>query len=263
MITEKQARIKILHMIENGTISAEEGHRQLRELMVHSIKADSFPGPDLIYLHGQWREKSLVGPEALHPPLSSALLIFDDHPRLTDCLAERQDMTKIPLVRVEKGSSFSQVSEHLFRIRPNEPDDYQQLLKILQESYQLPETIFHCWSDKPFNNQAAELESQLEIGLYSLFHLTRALMAKKVKSRIRLLYVYPFDQQNPQPQYAAAAGYVRTLRQENPRFLFSVVGIDPKLTVRPLSRKTVWQLLFSGNCKPMSRKFAMPATNVL
>ncbi|EDN72968.1 Putative polyketide synthase [Beggiatoa sp. SS] len=70
------------------------------------------------------------------------------------------------------------------------------------------------------------LANQIDLSLYSVFHLSQALLAQQSKAPIQLLYLYLESENAPQPQYAALSGFAKTIRLENPKFLYKTVALS-------------------------------------
>ncbi|MCP4698878.1 MAG: SDR family NAD(P)-dependent oxidoreductase, partial [Gammaproteobacteria bacterium] len=108
---------------------------------------------------------------------------------------------------------------------PGRPADYQKLLAALtRQNAGLPGHIIHLWSQAPFVND--ELNVQLDMSLFSVFHLSQAIFAQKPSSRIQLLYIYLETEEARQPQYAALSGFAKTIRLENSRFNCKTVAVQ-------------------------------------
>ncbi len=55
-------------------------------------------------------------------------------------------------------------------------------------------------------------------------------MEHKLNSSIQLLYLYLCGKEEFRPQYEPVAGFARTIKQENPKFIYKTIGILPPST---------------------------------
>ncbi len=162
-----------------------------------------------------WKETPL--PKA-SISVEGPILIFDEDESLRVRLTEKLD-PNTRLILVKPGKSFKQQDENHYSIDPKSGADHEQLIAALADADALPRVIFHSWGHKGFSPSAVVLNAHLRKGVYSLFFLARALLARKPQKPIRLLYTYRGYEDKPQPQYAAVAGLAKTLHLENPKLI--------------------------------------------
>ena len=134
-------------------------------------------------------------------------------------------------VFVIPGACFKDRGNRMFEIHPNLPEDYSKLLDTLKNRGFTPKTILHMWSREP----EEDISAQLDKGIHSLFHLSRALMKQKPqKNTIRMLYVHA-AQKDQLPLYAGISGFIKTLSLEHPRLICKSVETDDLVAVPTLS----------------------------
>lgn len=112
-----------------------------------------------------------------------------------------------------------------FGLNPAAFNDYLRLFdKILGIE---PENlnILHIWSDPVISVDTTKINETLEKGINSLFLITKALFEKRVKGKVRLLYVYTCDGDAALPQYASAGAFAKTVGIENPSYFYKTVGM--------------------------------------
>jgi polyketide synthase PksN len=155
------------------------------------------------------------------------VLIFDTGDDFRTALKERsaKEGTGLRVVLVKPGSSFRELAEEVYEINPAAREDYQRLLAELDGKKCHPEKILHLWSRGDYTGNEATLQDQIGRGFYSVLYLSQALMERKPKDKIQLLYVFPG--RGDTPQYAGVGGLAKTIRLENPKFLYRTVEIAP------------------------------------
>lgn len=186
-----------------------------------------------------WRES---------PPLAHGsfpqgnFLILDQTEVIRESLKARlaglaQNDSRIVLVKV--GPAYLEQGNDVYQINPRKPEDYRLLIDSLADRGLLPDNVVHFWSEKDFSTGREVLESSLNKGVFSLFHLTQALMralreqdknrtspatGQSRKRKTKFLYVYASDEARVQPQHAAVGGFARSAAAENSRFIFKTLA---------------------------------------
>jgi hypothetical protein len=161
---------------------------------------------------------------------SEPLLIFETDNRLSQALPTVTDTASV--IVVQPGESFRDLGDRAYTVHPGRPKDYQRLAQALAERDLIPARIVHNWSQTPFSTTADDLASQLERGIYSVLYLSQALMAQKPQKPVRLVYAFPENDGALQPQYAALGAFARTIRKENPRFVYKTLALGHSLDTR-------------------------------
>jgi FkbH-like protein len=175
-----------------------------------------------------WYYRTVWESSKFSPPTQTltlgTVLLFDTDDNRYSSLKKR---LKGEVILVMPGESYQALDSQTYLINPKQFADYQKLLFTLnQRDFKLPSHIIHLWSQLPFVNEKAALNTQLEMGLFSIFYLTQALSAQKPSIPIQLLYVYLETPEALQPQYAALSGFVKTIRLENPKLNYKMVALS-------------------------------------
>jgi len=186
----------------------------------------SQPGAEFenIYFRTAWVEKKITGSTQ---PLRKPMVLFDTAEIRRDLLAKR---INTDVVLVKPGLSYRRQNEHTFTVDPNCPDDYKNLIKALSRFDPAPRHFIHLWSQGPFSETVKDLHRQIERGLFSVFHLCRAMMDEKIADPANILYLFKAGEDAIEPQHAAMGGFLKTLNQENPRIRCKTVAL-PKLSM--------------------------------
>jgi acyl transferase domain-containing protein/acyl carrier protein/SAM-dependent methyltransferase len=177
----------------------------------------------LLY-YPSWKEKpitrtSLVEPRSDRP---EPVLIFDTVAEVRDALAQQLTVGARPIrpILVERGDQFADLGNDRYIINPIARTDYRQLLDALSKHDLQPARILHLWSCRDARH--AEIHEQLKPGFYSVLYLTQALMQQRLDGPVGLLYVHP----DSEPAFAAVSGLSKTIRLENPKFLYRNLALD-------------------------------------
>ncbi|MEW6381937.1 MAG: alpha/beta fold hydrolase [bacterium] len=178
----------------------------------------------------------------------------DSNGQIAQTLQERMTTKgecEAKLIVVKPGQEYREIDEFEYEINPGHRQDYFRLIGTLASRQALPDTVIHLWSlcsrgamgpigpmgltnsgsDYPDSLSLAsqpDFKARLALGMYSICYLSQALTEREQKSRrkLRLLYVYSNSNDHPQPQYAAVSGLIKTIRLENPRFIYKAVEIE-------------------------------------
>ncbi len=179
-------------------------------------------GEGLLACRRVWRTQAAAGAT----PPSGPILIFDLDEALFDAVQKTAAESGAgPVALVNPGRGYRERSGRRFTLNPRSRDDYRQLIGSLERQGLAPRLILHYWSRKNFVANQMTLAAHLHKGVHSLLHLSAALGERKLKEPARLLYLFASHADRPQPQYAAAAGFARTVRLENPNLAFSTVEL--------------------------------------
>ncbi|HEY0789748.1 MAG TPA: SDR family NAD(P)-dependent oxidoreductase, partial [Chthoniobacterales bacterium] len=161
---------------------------------------------DALWLRPVWKERP-----APNPVLQRGRLLLLD-PTGEFETAIRTQYPDLSVFRVAPGRRYSE-GDGLIEIDPTAESDYRRLVQNLR-----PDLIVHRWAD-----ESDTLEVALERGVFSLVHLTRALLGEPLESEKRLLFFGPRD---AGPASRAVSAYAKTLALEQPRLQLRVLETD-------------------------------------
>jgi amino acid adenylation domain-containing protein len=220
---------KIRHCIEPE--SQADDRNRINKLTQGNI----FPASMPLYYQAIW-EKEALTLESLADGFKGHLLIFDtQNIDLAESLRKKGLINESQLTVVKEGTDYHISEQGHYVINPKNQSDYQNLVQSLFNKKGLfPENIIHFWSHNEFEADPDALRLQLDHGFYSLFYLTRTLMALKqnhgIKTLTKILYVFKNGSNTPQPQYAALSGFSKSLMIEDASFFCKTIGVDAHLT---------------------------------
>ncbi|UCH94144.1 MAG: SDR family NAD(P)-dependent oxidoreductase [Candidatus Aminicenantes bacterium] len=207
--------------------------------------------PVNLYYQEVWEKSTVSQNRPGHQLLlsGSGILVFDINPKVRDALISalnKNNRDNIPVILVQPGNHFQDHGSGIYEINPEDPTHYRQLMETLVEQDQAPDRMIHLWSREVEADGNESLARQVKKSFYSLLYLTQALMTMSaaVKKRYQLLYIYPGSGDTLQPQYAGISGFARTLRIENPGFIYKAMAM-PVTFNEPL--EISWLLEVAGD----------------
>jgi acyl transferase domain-containing protein/SAM-dependent methyltransferase len=195
---------------------------RIKNFSLRAFRSQTDGTPVEMYYQSVW-EKALFTSKTQQLTTYKLVLLFDTDEKRHSVF---QEQLKSPVILIKPAHQYQQEGRQSYGINPNHPSDYRQLLASLSQHYkQLPSHIIHLWSQTPFVNKLEALEAQLDLSLYSVFHLSQALLEQKPTEKIQLLYIYLESSEAPQPQYAALSGFAKTIALENSKLVYKTIAL--------------------------------------
>lgn len=188
-------------------------------------KSTSIKESETLLLQKVWHRKEIDFSEESQQ-LSGNILLFSSDVNLRNILNGQLSEHDKRIIQVRKGDRFTCVGHDTYEINPLQPEDYRNLLKSIKEEHFIPNHIIHYWSKEEDSNSNTLLSEQLQQSIYSIVHLSQALISEKYQNGVNLLYVYPFEKETPVPTYEAVHALVKTIELENPRIATKTIGIS-------------------------------------
>jgi polyketide synthase PksN len=195
---------------------------RIKNFSLRAFRSQTDGTPVEMYYQSVW-EKAIFTSKTQQLTTYKLVLLFDTDEKRHSIF---QEQLGNPVILIKPAHQYQQESTQSYGINPNHPSDYRQLLASLSQHYkQLPSHIIHLWSQTPFVNELEALEVQLEVSLYSVFHLSQALLEQKPTEKIQLLYIYLESPEALQPQYAALSGFAKTIARENSKLVYKTIAL--------------------------------------
>ena len=197
---------------------AGEFNAILKRLDILSNNANTLP--DWFY-RKIWRPMSAVS--LTTQPTTGRTLVFLDSLGLGAFLCKELSNNQL-CISVEAGSDFNQISDNRYRIVPQNPDHYRQLLESLLEN-NIPITeVLHLWTYDEYAGEISSPEAleQSQLGVYSLLFLIQALAPSQGSEQsVRLCVIASHTQPTSAVEKIAyekapVLGLVKTITQEMP-----------------------------------------------
>lgn len=206
-------RKDILWKIKNDELTIEEGKQLLKKLKGIS-KVDEICFKEL------WQEEAILKEKTQE---HYKYLIFDTNKTLNKYINK---LPESQVIIIEHGKTFSKIEPNRYIINPQNKEEYEKLLNSLEERNFKTDIIIHNWSENDFFMTKESIESDLKTSFYSLLNLTQALLKNKVTNEIKLFYMAKNSIEAPNPVYSAITGFIKTVHNENPNFIYKLIGLD-------------------------------------
>lgn len=215
---------RILAQIANQQLTPTQGLQQLKKVRLR-LPA---PAQTAWLCHAVWQPVALDAgkKQALS---TGVLLLFTTNVAQKSAWQAQFPQHTVIVVTPDASQHHPQAS--IYALNPTQAEDYQTFIATLQTQNQFPTVIVHAWSQTTFSHDADALDQQLEQSFYSLFYLSKALMAQKLTQPVRLLYVHQQPEQGGQPLYAGLTALAKTLTLENPKLQCQTLAVAPESDV--------------------------------
>ncbi len=216
-------------MDEDGKVFVE-----INDYVIKRIKEDEFnfkqlkDNKNLFYNIG-WK-KSKVGHEK-RTLTDGYTLVFKGNSKISDTLIESLKNEGCSIIEVESLQGFNKINDYKYVIDGKESSFEQLLLELSNKNLSRIINLATLRDDFEIEN-SLELENQLENGMYSLFHLTRALISKKFNKEIDIVLISKYvnevtkSEEKINPHNATLFGLAKVVGQEYPHLKCRCVDID-------------------------------------
>lgn len=179
------------------------------------------------YYHSTWEESPLQ--LGINREDTGGILVFDTEETLKEEIASRGKQVML----VRPGYRYKELQNCEYEINPASETDYLRLAESLKIRGFNPDQIIHMWAGEVIDDNGISMESSLNMGVYSVFYLTKALMTQKAVNSTRLIYIHPAGTYGSRPQNAAISGLAKTIRMENPNFKYKTLELDAFVIAKP------------------------------
>jgi polyketide synthase PksL len=190
-----------------------------------------------LHFYSYWKEAELAKKYESDKQLKleGPILILDTNEELYQAYKSKFSQDENTTVFVRLANDFSIKGPNSFSLNPKREDHFYQLVMKLEEENLLPSKIIHEGKIlKPIDQKDSVIE-QLNVGLYPLFYLCKALMGLKQQKPLKILSVFLNNFTLNDPLNEAIAGFFKTLMLENPKYTAKVVGIKNEKESNPIS----------------------------
>lgn len=212
------------------TLADEQGRilARIRDFALKAFADDqSAPHEEAVshlYYTTRWMEKEA---KPASNPGSGTIVVFDHNEELAENLRKKG----MEVMTVTPGSAYRLAGENGYEIDPQNKEDYQRLCEDLaQRNIKTTRVVYNwTWED---HGRASFVNEELQRGIYGLLYLTQAIIGQKSDDKIQLLYVYGAGASG-RPTQAAIGGFARSLRLENPKFIYKTIEL--RVAGKPLT----------------------------
>jgi acyl transferase domain-containing protein/thioesterase domain-containing protein len=183
---------------------------------------------DLTYYRRVWKPDP-ISPASMSEPV--CWIVFSDSLGLSDQIATQLLAGKHKVILVVAGSSYKQLKEDRYTLRPGVREDYDALVANILKSGRSPRKILHLWSVTP-EGKEPPLEETLERSFLSPLYLAQALAAQDSAAIDIALVSNHLQQVSDEPvgtpARAVMLGPARVIPKELPGIACCAIDIDLK-----------------------------------
>ncbi len=202
-----------------------QAQESLSEIAGGAESADNADEPVSLYRR-TWKPTPLPTISATEP---GPWLLFRDAFGVADEIARYLKAAKQEFVVVEPGSSFKQLRQNRFALRPAVRADYDALVAALLQSGGAPRKLIHLWS---LAVEASEtpLQETLDRSFFSPLYLAQALAAQDLQGMQLALVSNDMQQVDAEPvrnpARAMLLGPARVIHKELPGFYSKAIDLE-------------------------------------
>ncbi|WP_371657295.1 SDR family NAD(P)-dependent oxidoreductase [Streptomyces sp. NBC_00280] len=227
---DQLVRLDLVLVGQDGAVAVRLSDLVLRRVP-SGVEPSGRTGQAPVFLRGHWSPVAAAVGVAAGTGSGPFLLLADGEGSRQALRRALRDAGEhdTPVVLVTPGSGFRRTDDRTYEVAPGRPGAFAELLAALDADRVSPRRILHAWTltAQPSDEFGADL---LDMGVGSLFDLTRALLARRPVERTQLLFVHPLGARplGPDeglPVHEAVAAFARTARLENPALAYRVVGV--------------------------------------
>ncbi|MEM8531240.1 MAG: amino acid adenylation domain-containing protein [Chloroflexota bacterium] len=166
---------------------------------------------------------------------SSRWLVFVDDVGPGSYIVEQLKHAQQDVIVVVGGSQFQHNENGVYELNPQVRDDYDSLIKELQETDTQPDIIIHLWNVTPstavFPTPDTTVEMHLNLGFHSLLLLTQALERYQGERPLQLEVISTAMQriagdQMTTPEKSTALGLCQVIPQEYPHITCRSIDVS-------------------------------------
>ncbi|MBL4743023.1 MAG: SDR family NAD(P)-dependent oxidoreductase, partial [Cycloclasticus sp.] len=190
-----------------------------------AVKPRSGADATLCYYVPQWQAQDLPTNPSNQDAING-LLILTNQQRDVEQLQAQLSTTQIPLIQVSAGKDYKKLKHDHYQVRLSVADDYRRLWHDLLKDNRTISHVLHVWD--VYHKGSSKLSTVLAYALESVWLLTQASIVAKI-SALRLLSICSNDREDiHQVVDTALIGLCRSIRQEQPRYCYSLLQVDTR-----------------------------------
>ncbi|MED3024749.1 MULTISPECIES: SDR family NAD(P)-dependent oxidoreductase [Bacillus cereus group] len=222
---------QVLQKIKKGEISAEEAFSLFQDFndTENANESQSREPSTLLYYENEWRPgETMDGTEPFDRELLEGhYLVFDKDQIMFHQMQQLITETgkkQSRFVLVMPGQQFRKIGNEIYELDPMNEEGYSLLMDDLGKTGHIPDKIIHMWSNEPFTTGKNQLGRQLSEGGLSTLFITKAL--KQQANSKKGTFIYAYQGQIENPQYAAVKGLINVLALENPMYVYRSIDLQ-------------------------------------
>ncbi len=170
-------------------------------------------------------------------------LLLLDSSELSDNVVQELENAGKTVLKLYRGSAFSQSSKDVFYINSSCKQDYSGLLNQILEQYSNISGIVHLWSHEISSNNIIEdnkLELHIKQNCEEVLYLLQELLSSDMNNNPKFYYItrncqcVTMSEQNIQLSNSAIVGMCRVFNNEHPELNFYVIDTDNQSSTKRL-----------------------------
>ncbi len=182
---------------------------------------------EIVYLREVWKEKKIEDNKGVAKG-NGAVLIFCHSHDIYETFAGKinnQGKQHRDIYFIRPGERFNEDDDNTFTINPSNEEDYLKMVALTRNSSGLIADVVHLWSEGK-TAYDKDIKKQLDMGVNSLFNLTKALIMSRIEENINVLHVFVCHDDTSSPLDFAVGGFAKSVRLEKPNIRMKSVKID-------------------------------------
>jgi len=179
---------------------------------------------ETLFYKPAWNEAPL-NPDYSEHKKSENILLFDLDEDLFDQMKNDRQWRGFNTVLVKPGKDFSKISSLIYEINSGDDGDYTKLINELKTNNFVVDRIIYLWAVKGQSNYENEIQKQLDMSIYPVFYLTRALSQSKLKVPVMIYNIYEYGKDG-EPIGEAILAFGKAVNKENPNIRFTSLGLE-------------------------------------
>jgi acyl transferase domain-containing protein len=210
-----------IHVIDEcGKVIIQINKFIVRVLQTHRSKTES----TAYYYQPAWIPASLGMNQIKHDDFIDPILIVDDDESFANAMQMRFPQKNIVIIK--SGEKFQIINERLYQINKDISADYSSVLAhFAEQQIVFKQIIYKTNLSNSLALASTFIDSQLKECFYGFFNLCQAFLQKKFKENIQICFINDAAAGQRSLLVDALAGFMKSLRLENPKFICQVLQI--------------------------------------
>lgn len=179
----------------------------------------------VLYYTPNWVKSPLAVGENINLA-KNVMLLFESGSKIYDYYVKNKGTEPVEIILVEPGASFQKLSCNHYKVDPKNSENFNQLLSELKDNQPSINRVCYAWPLAPTKCDEANLKLTLEIGIYALLYLSKALIHVHLADELKMIYLYQKNDSSNYPANEAVSGFAKTLKIEHPRISCQPVEIQ-------------------------------------
>lgn len=225
----------VFFLDEGGKVFLKAEEYIIKKIRMDNIDTWQQKKPDMYHRTG-WIKKEAAGSRGNLD--AGRVLIFRNASAIGDEVIQELKAMGKETIEVSVDSSFQKISADRYTVGSSQ-EDYDKLIREIGENLSVIVHMSAVGSNET-DESLEQLENELNHGVYSLFYLTKALAANKVKGKKQLFVISDFadyvsdTQYTIKPANSSLKGLLKVIEKEQPGIVCRSIDIDSFISGKEL-----------------------------